>query len=648
MLLTAPHSLGGARLPSRVVFGPHVTNLGEGRAFSARHTAYYAARAAGGAGLVVTESASVVDDDWPYERAPLASACGPGWASIVAACGATPVLASLGHTGAQGSSAHSQRVLWAPSAVADVVSRELPAVMEQPEISRVVKGFAEAAALAIASGCAGVEVDAGEASLVRQFLSGLTNLRGDAYGADRTRFLREVLEAVRAALPEGALLALRLSCDELAPWAGITPELALDHARAVSGLVDLLVVVRAGPYAGNAYRPGGHEAPGFNRDLARRFREAVGVPVVLQGSVVDPAMAEQALQDGVADLVEMTRAQIADPALVAAVREGRAPRPCVLCNQACRVRDGRNPVVSCVVEPRSGHETTDPVVDGHDPARDVLVVGGGPAGLECARVLALRGHRVEVRDRRTTWGGVAAQAAVLPGKQRFALATKWLLDECVRLGVVLTGGSEVTEADLAQAASAGRAVVLCTGSRPAGRTFGAGDQPTTGRRTLLLDTLDVLQGDVPPGVVVVHDPVGGHTGTALAEHLAGHGRRVALVSQDPVAGTLLSLTGDLADANSRLQRAGVRVSCARCCAPWAPAGPGSSTSGRGSPARSSATCSSTPGTGSPTTPSTRPPSARCTTGPRCSGRATRSRRGRSWRPCWRDGGGRSTSPGSGR
>ncbi len=563
MLLTDPIVLRGQEAPSRVVFGPHPTNLGRDRALSDRHVAYYAERAAGGAGVIVTETASVTADDWPYERAPLASECGPGWARVVGACPSALVLASLGHAGAQGSSAYSQSVLWAPSAVADVVSRELPAVMAEAEIEAVTAGFVDAARLAVESGCHGVEIEAGDASLLRQFLSGLTNQRGDDYGTDRVRLLREVLLAVRSAIGD-RLLSLRLSCDELAPWAGITPELAVATAAAVDDLVDLLVVVRAGPYAGSAYRPDGHTAPGFNRELTRQIKAAVTVPVVLQGSVVDPAMAEQALQDGTADLVEMTRAQIADPRLVAAVRSGAAPRPCVLCNQACRVRDVRNPLVSCVAEPRSGHELVEPAVEGLDLPRDVLVVGGGPAGLECARVLALRGHRVELRERTAAVGGAIAEAAVLPGRERFRVLTDWLEAECRRLGVTIMTGAEVGPADLLD-----RDVVLATGSRPAHRSFGSshraipegdGEPGPTSDPTVIVDVRAALTGTLPDGPIVVHDPVGGTTGVAVAEHLAALGRDVCIVTADPVAGTLLSLSGDLADSNTRLQRAGVRRS----------------------------------------------------------------------------------------
>ena len=337
-----------------MLFGPHETNLGRGRAISERHVAYYARRAAGGCGVVVTETASVHVSDHPYERAPLAADCGPGWADVVAACrphGAL-LLASLGHTGAQGSSGYGQTALWAPSAVPDVATREVPVAMERADVDAVVAGFAAGTRVAVGAGVDGVEIDAGARSLLRQFASGLTNHRGDAYGADRLRLLREVLAAVRAELGRGRVLALRLRCDEEAPWAGITPSLAVEHVRELAPLVDLLVVVRGSGLTPSAYRPDGHTRPGFNAELTRSMRAAAGgTPVVLQGSVVDVAAAHRALDDGVADAVEMTRAQIADADLVGKARTGVPVRPCTLCNQACQVRDVRNPLVSCIADP---------------------------------------------------------------------------------------------------------------------------------------------------------------------------------------------------------------------------------------------------------------------------------------------------------
>lgn len=556
--LLDPVTLGPVTARNRIVFGPHETNLARRRSISARHVAYYRRRAAGGTGVVVTEEASVHPSDWPYERAPLAAECADGWAAVAAAChqeGAL-VVAGLGHAGGQGSSAYSQAPLWAPSPVPEVASREVPKAMEPADIAAVVAGFADAAATAVAAGCDGVEVNAGQHSLLRQFLSGLTNHRGDAWGTDRARFAREVLAAVRAAVPR-AVLGLRLCCDELAPWAGLVPDTTPGLAAELAGSVDYLVVVRGSIYTVSATRPDTHTPAGFNAGLIRAVRAAVDgrTPVVGQGSVVDPAMAEAWVADGTADLVEMTRAQIADAELAAKVAAGdrHRVRPCIRCNQWCQVRDNRNPLVSCVGDPASGYETREPALVTPAPSpqpRPVLVVGAGPAGLECARVAATAGHRVRVLEARAAPGGMVAVAATAAGRSALAALTDWLAAECRTLGVEVETGAR---ADAAVLAAHDGPVVVCTGSRPGRPTYRIDEG------AVVVDAPGALDGQLPDGPVVVWDPVGGPVGVSLAEHLAVSDRHVTVVTPDLVVGQELARSGDLAPANARLQQAGVRL-----------------------------------------------------------------------------------------
>ena len=378
------------------------------------------------------------------------------------------------------------------------------------------------------------------------------------------------------------MLGLRLCCDELAPWAGVTPELAAESAARLAGQVDYLVVVRGSIYSVPATRPDLHSEPGFGIELCRQVRAAVKrtaevgggtIPVVLQGSVVDPAAAQWALADGAADLVEMTRAQITDPDLVARLRAGQPDRirPCLLCNQACMVRDNRNPVITCVVEPGSGHE-----LDGVDvsagsawdqDSSTVLVVGGGPAGMEAARVLAERGHRVRLAERGPTLGGMLTTAAAVHGRHRLGVAVDWWRQELARLDVTVSLGHEVSAAELDDAVAQGIRVLLATGSVPGPRDYriAPGAHVVEAADLVALASSGALD-QLPEGRAVVFDPIGGPVGVGVAELLAANGRPTSIVTQDQIAGSQLALTGDLAEANSRLQRAGVATRAARSAA----------------------------------------------------------------------------------
>ena len=565
--LFAPLRLGGKTAPNRFVFAAHQTNFATHNRLTERHAAYYAARAAGGAGLIVLEASVVHPSDWPYEYAVFGHepAVVDGYrlaAEAVHRHGAL-ALAQLSHSGMQGTSHYSQRPLWGPSPVPEVNSRELPQAMEPEDIAAVVEGFRQAARYALDGRLDGVELNAGQDSLIRQFLSGLTNQRGDGYGGsldNRLRFARQVMQAVREEAGREAVVGLRLSGDEHAPWAGIKPEDAIEIAGllAADGLLDFISVTSGSIYTGHITRPGLYQPPGFAVPLAAGIKAAVALPVFAQGSIVDPAMASEIVTENKADAVEMTRALIADPELPAKLRRGDLDdiRPCLLANQDNIIGLVQNPRLSCANNPAAGYESEPefaPLTPARAPHR-VLVIGGGPAGLEAARVAALRGHRVTLYERSQQLGGALRLAAAAPGRERLALAADWLENQIRKLDVSVRFGAEVT-ADLV-GQERPEAVIVAVGGRP-GRQAGvafAEDAPVATPR-------QVLSGDVPaaPGRAVVLDTLGDPVGMAVAEWLHERGWQVEIVTADLFVGQRLTASLELTAWNQRAAARGVAL-----------------------------------------------------------------------------------------
>jgi mycofactocin system FadH/OYE family oxidoreductase 2 len=547
--LFSPLRIGPLTVRNRIVFSAHLTNYARNGHPSEQHAAYYAARAAGGAGLIITEEHSTHPTDWPYEKLihGFDPSVIPGYRRITDAVHAhdVPILAQLNHNGGQASSMFSRRPVWAPSPVPDPLFREVPKGVEEHEIREIVEGYALVAEHCAAGGFDGVELQCSHSSIVRGFLSPATNIRTDRWGGsleNRARILLEIVSAVREAIGPGRALGVRLCGDELIEG-GTTIDEAVAVAKLVeaSGKVDF-INTSIGVATATLFMIEASMAipPGYAMFIPSAIRAQVRLPVIGVGRFKDPLQADRALIDGHCDLVGVVRGQIADPEFVAKARSGHSEqiRTCLSCNQECVGRMGLNRWLGCIENPRTGKEAVPlPVPTARDRGRDVVVVGAGPAGLQAAVTAAQRGHRVRVFERSAVTGGQVAVAAGVPSRAEFADLVRNLAAHVRRLGIEVTTGHELTADDVR--AMNPDAVVLATGARPA-RPWWAGDLDR------VVDVRDVLEArTTPSGNVLVVDELGFHQATSVAELLADRGCTVEVSTNGMVVGQDLGITLDM-------------------------------------------------------------------------------------------------------
>ena len=556
--LFTPLRLGPVTVANRVVFSAHLTNYATGGLPTEQHAAYYAARAVGGAGLIITEEHSTHPTDWPYEK--LIHGFHPevvdGYRRITEAVHAhdVPIFAQINHNGGQASSMYSRLPVWAPSPVPDPLFREVPKAVEPHEIAEIIEGYATVAAHCMAGGFDGIELQFSHSSIVRGFLSPATNRRTDGYGgslANRARLLLEIVDAVRSTIGTDRALGVRICGDELIEG-GTGIEDAVEVARMVesTGQIDYINtsigVATATLYMIEASM---QVPPGYALFIPSAIRAAVDLPVVGVGRFKDPLQADRALADGVCDLVGVVRGQIADPDFAAKARSGHGTdiRTCLSCNQECVGRMGLNRWLGCIENPRTGRESA--IVPLPRRRRKVVVVGGGPGGLQAAVTAAGRGHQVVLFERHERLGGQVHVAAAVPSRAEFFDIARNLIVAAKREGVELRTGVDAT-VEVIRAESPD-VVILATGARPA-RPWWAGDDDR------VVDVRDVLEGRVhPEGRVVVVDELGFHQATSTAELLADRGCDVEIVTNGMVVGQDLGITLDLEMWNVKAHHLGI-------------------------------------------------------------------------------------------
>src|SRR6266852_3118445 len=433
--LFTPIRIGQTVIPNRIAFSAHLTNLAEENLPGPRLTAYYVERARGGCGLIITEEQSVHPSDWAYQ--PLIHGFDPrvvpAYRRLTRAVHDydTRIFAQINHNGMQASSIYSRRPVLGPSPLPDPIHREMCKEIGPEEIAEIVRGYALVARHVREGGFDGAELQSSHSSLMRQFFSPYYNRRGDAYGGsleNRMRFALEVIHAVRAEVGRDFTLGIRLCGDELIP-AGLTLDDVREIARRLEATGQLDYINTSIGEFHNLYMVEGsmHTPPGYQLFISAGLREVVKLPVFCTGRIKDPVQAERILREGLADMVGVVRGQICDPEFTRKAREGRTEsiRLCISCNQYCIGRMGLNLSLGCIQTPATGNEQRFPVINNpHIPGVQkrrptILIVGGGPAGMQAAKVAAQRGFRVKLYERQRELGGQINLLVRVPNRVEF-------------------------------------------------------------------------------------------------------------------------------------------------------------------------------------------------------------------------------------
>ena len=537
--LLQPYQLKHLTLKNRIMSTAHEPAYSEDGMPKDRYRLYHVEKAKGGIALTMTAGSAIVSEDSPPAFGNLyaySDEIVPWLKKIADDChehGAA-VMIQLTHLGRRtGWNKGDWLPVLSASPVREAAHRSFPKEIEEWDIERIVGDYASAAQRMQAAGLDGIEIEA-YGHLLDSFWSPATNHRDDEYGGsleNRMRFSNMVLDAVRKAVGPDFIVGTRMVADE--QWdIGLSKEEGIEIAKrfVASGKVDFLNIIRGHidhdahltnviPIQGMASSP--------HLDFAGEVRAATKFPVFHAARIADVATARHAIAEGKLDMVGMTRAHIADPHIVKKIIEGRESqiRPCVGATYCLdRIYEGGGAL--CIHNAATGREATIPHVISKTtgPIRKAVVVGAGPAGLEAARVLAERGHSVEVLEATGEAGGQILLAARNPRRREMIGIVDWRLSELERLGVpihynVFAEASDILERkpDL---------VVVATGGIAQNPVLEAGDE-------LVVSSWDIIAGAIKPeGPVLLYDDNGAHTGMTAAEMIAATGTELEIVSPE--------------------------------------------------------------------------------------------------------------------
>ena len=516
--LLAPLDLGFTTLRNRVLMGSMHTGLEDDPKHFHRLTAYFAERARGGVGLIVTGGFAPNIEGWaaPFSGRLTTSAAAAKHRPITAAVHAEggKIALQILHTGRYGY--HPLAV--APSRLKSPISPFTPRALSARGVERQIRGFVRCARLAREAGYDGVEVMGSEGYFINQFLVRHTNRRTDEWGGayeNRMRLPVEIVSRVREAVGRDFIIIYRLSMLDLIPDGSSWPE-AVTLAKAVTAAGTTIINTGIGWHEARIPTIATSVPRGAFAWVTKKMRDelraaGVTIPLVTSNRINTPEVGEQVLADGCADMVSLARPLLADPDFVAKAKAGRSQdiNTCIACNQACLDHAFKNELATCLVNPRAGRETV-LLIRPSTQRRRYAVVGAGPAGLAAATTLADRGHEVHLYEASAQVGGQFNMAKRIPGKEEFSETLRYFARRIETTGVRLHLDSRVGADELV--ARQFDAVILATG-------VAARDPKIPGQESPhVLSYIDVLLHGKPVGERVAIVGAGG-IGFDVAEFL---------------------------------------------------------------------------------------------------------------------------------